>query len=169
VEEKGRYKVRIDEDGTSLAVKPDCLVVKAVQTAAKHKDSPTDTGGPVNIPQNMLEDFEDQQKKLTTAAIQLETLEERLQAMLRDARRVELTKKEVALVDEGTTMFAQYGRCFVQQNKSALEESLEEQTKKYQAQIKKTRDSAQYYARQKDETSANLNEMLDTLRKMQNS
>jgi chaperonin cofactor prefoldin len=58
------------------------------------------------------------------------------------------------------------GRCFIQQDKEGMTKELEESTTKYQAQIKKTKDTQKYYERQRDETSGNLQEMLENLKRM---
>ena len=58
------------------------------------------------------------------------------------------------------------GRCFIQQDKASLTKELEDATTKYQAQIKKTKDTQKYYERQREETSSNLQEMLENLKRM---
>jgi len=110
--------------------------------------------------------FQAQQKKLTGAAIQLENLNEKMALYMREARRTELTKSEVAKTEESVTMYGQYGRCFIAQPKPALDKELEAATTKYQTTIKKTKDSITYFERQRDESSANLQEMLKSLQSM---
>lgn len=168
VEDKCRYKVRIDADGSSIAVKPENITLRASEPdAGSQKQKERNTGGPVSIPETMREDFEDQQRKLTTAALQLENLEERMTKLMREARRQELTTKAVDAEDESVIMYAQYGRCFVQQDRSKLQLELHVASKKYQAQIKKTKDSQQYYEKQQQETTTNLQEMLQSLQHLQ--
>merc|ERR1711907_274033 len=95
-----------------------------------------------------------------------ENIEEKLQRQVREARRTEMTKAEVSKTDASTKMYAQFGKCFIQQEKAALETSLEAATEKYRGQIKKLKDSETYFNRQRDETAGNLNDMLQNLREM---
>lgn len=85
---------------------------------------------------------------------------------MREARRTEITKSEVAKTEETVKIYGQYGRCFIHQEKPALDQQLAEATTKYQSTIKKTKDSITYFERQRDESTANLKEMLQTLQSM---
>jgi len=170
VEEKGRYKVKMDGDIGSLSLKPDNVTVtEAPKRSAGKQVQGRSSAGPqagFKPPDHMLEEFEDQQKKLTNAAIHLENLEEKMARLVRDARRTELTKGEVAKAADDTVMYSQYGRCFIQQSKEDLQAELDGTSVKVEAQLKKTTDSQNYYERQRSETSGNLQEMLKNLQQM---
>ena len=160
--------MRIDRDGSTIGVKPECIVENKnpKESAPSNRSGGGGSGANFQPPQHMLEEFEDQQQKLTSAAIQLENLSERMANLMREARRTELTKGEVAKTEDGVPMFNQYGRCFILQDKAELSSELEATTTKYQNQIKKTKDTQTYYERQRDETTSNLKEMLANLQQM---
>merc|ERR1712070_1339880 len=100
-------------------------------------------------PKHLMEEMQFAEKKLMQAAIQLENLEERMIKTIKEARRCELTKTEVETIEESVPMYAQYGRCFLQQNKSDLQDELAKATTKYRAVVKKTKDSQEYFERQR--------------------
>lgn len=170
VEEKGRYKVQIDEDGSSIAVKPDNIAILPKNPTFEGTQKPRgcrSDDSALALPEHMVKEFGDQQTKLTNAAIQLGNLEEKIAKHKREARRVELTMSVVDHAKEDLTMYAQFGRCFIQQDKTTMVKNLGKATDNHQVILKKLQDSHAYYQRQREETTRNLNEMLESLRQNQ--
>merc|ERR1711998_54398 len=131
---------------------------------AGSKNEPKESKG-ADLSEQFQKELMQQQEKISQAAIKLENMAERKEKQERELRRCILSAKEVDTMTDGSLLYRQYGRMFLNADKEELLDQLEVSAKKSQKEVKTVEDTMVYFEKQRAEAETNLREMMAQLEK----
>merc|ERR1719231_2203105 len=92
---------------------------KKAKNAGSKKNEPKESKG-ADLSEQFQKEIMQQQEKISQAAIKLENMAERKEKQERELRRCILSAKEVDTMTDGSLLYRQYGRMFLNADKEEL-------------------------------------------------